>query len=60
MKFRGVGTALVTPWKDDGSLDEATFEKFDAYTAPMPAFSTFLRTSSTRSFHPVVPITRGT
>src|ERR1051325_490833 len=28
MKFRGVGTALVTPWNDDGSLDEATFERF--------------------------------
>jgi len=28
MKFRGVGTALVTPWRDDGSLDEATFERF--------------------------------
>jgi len=28
MKFRGAGTALVTPWHDDGSLDEATFERF--------------------------------
>jgi 4-hydroxy-tetrahydrodipicolinate synthase len=28
MKFRGVGTALITPWKDDGSLDEAAFTKF--------------------------------
>jgi len=28
MKFRGVGTALVTPWKTDGALDEAALEKF--------------------------------
>jgi 4-hydroxy-tetrahydrodipicolinate synthase len=28
MKFRGLGTALVTPWKTDGSLDEAAFAKF--------------------------------
>jgi 4-hydroxy-tetrahydrodipicolinate synthase len=28
MKFRGLGTALVTPWKMDGSLDEAAFAKF--------------------------------
>ncbi len=27
-RFRGVGVALITPFKDDGSLDEATFEKF--------------------------------
>ena len=26
--FRGVGTALITPFKDDGSLDEAAFQKF--------------------------------
>ena len=26
--FRGVGTALITPFKDNGSLDEAAFEKF--------------------------------
>lgn len=26
--FRGVGTALVTPFADDGSLDEATLAKF--------------------------------
>ncbi len=26
--FRGVGTALVTPFKSDGSLDEAAFERF--------------------------------
>jgi 4-hydroxy-tetrahydrodipicolinate synthase len=26
--FRGVGTALITPFKTDGSLDEAAFEKF--------------------------------
>lgn len=28
MKFRGLGTALVTPWKPDGSLDEAALAKF--------------------------------
>ncbi len=28
MKFRGLGTALVTPWKTDGSLDEAAFARF--------------------------------
>src|ERR1700682_2352191 len=28
MKFRGLGTALVTPWRLDGSLDEAAFERF--------------------------------
>jgi len=28
MKFRGAGTALVTPWKVDGALDEAALEKF--------------------------------
>jgi 4-hydroxy-tetrahydrodipicolinate synthase len=28
MKFKGVGTALVTPWKPDGALDEAALEKF--------------------------------
>ncbi len=27
-QFRGVGVALVTPFRDDGSLDEATFERF--------------------------------
>ncbi|HYI08336.1 MAG TPA: 4-hydroxy-tetrahydrodipicolinate synthase [Thermoanaerobaculia bacterium] len=26
--FKGVGTALITPFKTDGSLDEAAFEKF--------------------------------
>ena len=26
--FRGAGTALITPFKTDGSLDEAAFEKF--------------------------------
>jgi len=26
--FRGVGTALVTPWKSDGSLDEGALAKF--------------------------------
>jgi len=26
--FRGLGTALVTPWKTDGALDEAALEKF--------------------------------
>jgi 4-hydroxy-tetrahydrodipicolinate synthase len=26
--FRGVGTALITPFKNDGSLDERAFEKF--------------------------------
>lgn len=28
MKFRGLGTALVTPFRDDGSLDEASLERF--------------------------------
>ena len=28
MKFRGVGTALITPFKRDGSLDEAGLQKF--------------------------------
>jgi 4-hydroxy-tetrahydrodipicolinate synthase len=28
MKFRGVGTALVTPFKPDGSLDESALERF--------------------------------
>jgi len=28
MNFKGLGTALVTPWKTDGALDEAAFEKF--------------------------------
>ena len=28
MIFRGAGTALITPWRDDGSLDEAALEKF--------------------------------
>jgi 4-hydroxy-tetrahydrodipicolinate synthase len=28
MNFKGLGTALVTPWKSDGALDEAAFEKF--------------------------------
>jgi 4-hydroxy-tetrahydrodipicolinate synthase len=28
MKFRGLGTALVTPWRVDGSFDEAAFERF--------------------------------
>lgn len=28
MNFRGVGTALVTPFKGDGSLDEAALERF--------------------------------
>ncbi|HUO84666.1 MAG TPA: 4-hydroxy-tetrahydrodipicolinate synthase [Thermoanaerobaculia bacterium] len=27
-KFRGVGVALVTPFKDDGAIDEASFERF--------------------------------
>lgn len=27
-KFRGVGTALVTPFRPDGALDEAALEKF--------------------------------
>src|SRR5947209_188804 len=27
MKFRGVGTALITPFKDSGALDEATLER---------------------------------
>jgi len=27
-KFRGVGTALVTPFRHDGSLDEAVLERF--------------------------------
>ena len=26
--FRGVGTALITPFKEDGAFDEAAFEKF--------------------------------
>src|SRR5688572_22358251 len=26
--FKGVGTALITPFHEDGSLDEAAFEKF--------------------------------
>jgi 4-hydroxy-tetrahydrodipicolinate synthase len=26
--FRGVGTALITPFRDDGSLDEAALQKF--------------------------------
>ena len=26
--FRGLGTALITPFKPDGSLDEAAFERF--------------------------------
>ncbi|HEX7832025.1 MAG TPA: dihydrodipicolinate synthase family protein, partial [Thermoanaerobaculia bacterium] len=26
--FKGVGTALITPFREDGSLDEATFKKF--------------------------------
>jgi 4-hydroxy-tetrahydrodipicolinate synthase len=26
--FKGVGTALITPFKNDGSLDEAAFQKF--------------------------------
>src|SRR5207302_7860707 len=33
-------------------------EKFDAYTHAMPALSTRCRTSSNRSFQPVVPMTR--
>src|SRR5882724_6109920 len=28
MKFRGLGTALITPWRPDGALDEAAFETF--------------------------------
>jgi 4-hydroxy-tetrahydrodipicolinate synthase len=28
MTFRGLGTALVTPFRTDGSLDEAAFERF--------------------------------
>ncbi len=28
MKFRGLGTALVTPWRPDGSLDEGAFGRF--------------------------------
>jgi 4-hydroxy-tetrahydrodipicolinate synthase len=28
MIFRGAGTALITPWKTDGALDEAALEKF--------------------------------
>src|SRR5579863_10468681 len=27
-KFRGVGTALVTPFRNDGSLDESVLERF--------------------------------
>lgn len=26
-RFRGLGTALITPFRDDGSLDEKTFER---------------------------------
>lgn len=28
MRFRGLGTAIITPWKSDGSLDEAALERF--------------------------------
>ena len=28
MKFRGVGTATVTPFRRDGSLDEAALQRF--------------------------------
>lgn len=28
MTFRGVGTALITPFKTDGSFDESAFERF--------------------------------
>jgi 4-hydroxy-tetrahydrodipicolinate synthase len=28
MMFRGLGTALVTPWRPDGSLDEQAFARF--------------------------------
>ena len=28
MKFRGLGTALVTPWRPDGAFDEGAFEAF--------------------------------
>ena len=28
MKFRGLGTALITPFRDDGALDEAALERF--------------------------------
>src|SRR5436309_13901516 len=28
MKFRGLGTALVTPWRPDGAFDEGAFETF--------------------------------
>jgi 4-hydroxy-tetrahydrodipicolinate synthase len=28
MIFRGAGTALITPWRPDGALDEAALEKF--------------------------------
>src|SRR5437660_11867516 len=28
MMFRGLGTALVTPWAPDGSLDEQAFARF--------------------------------
>lgn len=28
MKFRGLGTALITPFKSDGSLDEAGLQRF--------------------------------
>jgi 4-hydroxy-tetrahydrodipicolinate synthase len=28
MRFRGLGTALVTPWRPDGSFDEGAFEAF--------------------------------
>ncbi|HSN68880.1 MAG TPA: dihydrodipicolinate synthase family protein, partial [Thermoanaerobaculia bacterium] len=27
-QFRGVGVALVTPFRDDGALDEAALERF--------------------------------
>ena len=29
MKFRGLGTALITPFRDDGSLDDAALAKLD-------------------------------
>jgi 4-hydroxy-tetrahydrodipicolinate synthase len=28
MTFRGLGTALITPWRPDGSLDEGAFARF--------------------------------
>lgn len=31
MIFRGAGTALITPWRTDGALDEAALEKFVAW-----------------------------